>query len=158
MIASLLACGLMVMQAFSDGMNKNAHPLIKMVTSTTDTTAGGCSYTTGTLPISGRAYIYSNPSVNGKATIAASEVTARGFGLTDTAHIVLKTSRLGEERTLDSVRCIGLPCTLTVAIDSTMDTLIWHDIFLWYKVLDSLSDSALTAYYHSKYEFNVKGQ
>ena len=68
--------------------------------------------------------------------LSASTETGVGFGLADTAILVLTTTMDGREaRTLGTANCGGLPCTLFVAV--ALDTLMYRVIELAWDVFDS---------------------
>ena len=69
--------------------------------------------------------------------LSASTETDLGFGVIDTAILVLVTTMEGREnRTLGTANCGSLPCTLFVAVD--LDTLMYRSITLEWDVFDSV--------------------
>ena len=127
------------------------------ITLTTDTTATSSSVVTKIIGLTPQAYKIASPSITAQAVVPASNVTLRGLGNVDTCDIVLYTKRLGVTRSLDSTHCNSLPCTAFVSIDSTMDTLIWSNLYWWIRIADSTSDSVFSAGYNFHHETILKG-
>jgi len=81
-------------------------------------------------------------SLTGTVIVNASAVTARGYGLTDTCTIVIKTDGVSADSTWKA----GLPCTSFVAITAAIgDTLFKSDASIYVRIADSSADSAFTA-------------
>ena len=77
-------------------------------------------------------------SLNGAFILDASTTTTAGFGLLDTSVIYLRTVGLGFASTiLDTVRQLGLPCTLWVNLANVNDTLFKGYMELEWAVYDT---------------------
>lgn len=127
---------------------------LALVTDTADTTADQFSYKTGILPISSNGYDYA--AVKVRAIIGPAPQTAHGFGLLDSCKIALRTAFAGLERGLDSVSQVALPCTLTTKW-ITVDSLVLKDVYLYWRIVDSTSDTVMTVSYPVHYEAIFKG-
>ena len=83
-------------------------------------------------------------SLIGALIVEASSETARGFGLKDSAFMILQTYGLGfAPVTLDSRGQLGLPCTLWVNLATVGDTLFKRHLRWIVQVLDTSAADSL---------------
>ena len=150
-LALVWIVGSIALLAWGSGITHKGSGVITMDTDTLNDTASGSGLGIADAYIDGMPFL--GRHAFGEIILERSHVDARGYGDSDSGIVYLMYEALDIYTTLDSALGATLPCTLHV---DTTNTNVGGRLHIRARIIDSLSDSNLTAPHNVRWELTFR--